>query len=107
MKKAKKTWVLSTPKKVKTTPPELEKQLVEAKFKPIIEELKNEYIEKPHPEYNYRVDIYSKWYRNYFYLCSKYKSESPKAISKEFELKFTRLEYKGKNSFDIAYMRHT
>ncbi len=77
-------------------------QLIEAKFKPT-------YVkEKPKDhEYNYLVDIYSKWYRNYIYICGTYNCPSPRAISPSFEAKFTRLEYLGKDTFALSYMRHT
>ncbi len=65
---------------------------------------------KPPPadtEWNTIVDIYTKWYRNYFYFCSKYHSPSPSNITDYFESKFARLEYVGNGKFNVAYMRHT
>jgi hypothetical protein len=54
-----------------------------------------------------KAQIKTTWYRNYFYLCEKFKSESPNRMVDEFETKFVRLEYKGKDSFDFSYFRHT
>jgi len=71
--------------------------------------LKPEFI-KPPPEdaeYNYIVDIYTKWYRSYFYLCAKYCCPAPNCIAEFFETKFARLEYAGNDKFNLAYMRHT
>jgi hypothetical protein len=65
---------------------------------------------KPPPEnaqLNYLVDIYTKWYRNYFYFCATYHSPGPNAISPEFEIKFARLEYVAKDCYNLAYMRYT
>ena len=57
--------------------------------------------------FNYIVDLYSRWYRNYFYFCSKYACPGPNAISLYFEAKFARLEYVGYDRFHLAFMRHT
>ncbi|HME54063.1 MAG TPA: hypothetical protein VKM55_17685 [Candidatus Lokiarchaeia archaeon] len=53
------------------------------------------------------MDIYSRWYRNYFYFCSKYSSPGPNAISPFFETKFARMEYMPNGRFNLAYMRYT
>jgi hypothetical protein len=65
---------------------------------------------KPPPEeaqFSYVVDIYTEWYRNYFYFCAKYDCPGPNALSPSFEDKFARLEYVGEDSFNVSYMRHT
>ena len=65
---------------------------------------------KPPPtdnDFNYLVDIYSKWYRHYFYFCAKYNCPSANAIFPSFETKFARLEYVGKERFNLSYLRHT
>jgi hypothetical protein len=109
-KKQKRMWVYSPAKAPKPKVPESEKQLITQKCNELIEtELKPKHI-KPPPtdnEWNYLVDIFGKWYRNYFYFCSTYNCPSPNAIVPSFEDKFARLEYVGKDSFNIAYMRHT
>ncbi len=56
---------------------------------------------------NYIVDIYTKWYRHYFYFCAKYCSPGPNALSPFFETKFARMEYVGQNRFHLSFMRHT
>jgi hypothetical protein len=90
--------------------PENIKAEVETKAKELVESfLKPEYI-KPPPEdmrVNYVVDIYTKWYRSYFYFCEKYASPSPIAIPPFFEAKFGRMEYVGECLFNLSYMRHT
>ena len=72
--------------------------------------LKPKFI-KPPPEkelFNYLVDIYTKWYRNYFYFCAKYCSPAPNAVSPHFESKFARMEYVGLGAnFNLSFMRHT
>ena len=73
------------------------------------ENVKPKYIKlMPNNElFNCLVDIYTNWYRNYFYFYSKYRSLSPNAISQFLETKFARLEYVGNNLFIHSYMRHT
>ena len=58
-------------------------------------------------QWNYIVDIYTKWYRGYFYFCSKYHCPGPTAMTDYFEDKFARLEYVGNGRFNVSYMRHT
>ncbi len=57
--------------------------------------------------FNYIVDIFAKWYRNYFYFYAKYHSPGPNAIEPFFETRFARMEYVGKDRFNLSYMRHT
>ena len=71
--------------------------------------LKPKYIQPP-PEdndFNYIVDIFSKWHRSYFYFCSKYNCPSPNAMAPSFNNNFARLEYVDRDRFNLAYMRHT
>lgn len=71
--------------------------------------LKPEHI-KPDPtdnDFNYLVDIYSKWYQHYFYLFATYNCPSPDAVSPTYETKFARMEYVDNDRFNLSYMRHT
>jgi len=110
MAKRQKIWTYKPPKQPKPKVPDTIKWEVEAKARELIESiLKPKHI-KPPPldkHYNYIVDIYTKWYRNYFYFCSKYACPGPNAISPYFEAKFARLEYIGNGHFNLSYMRHT
>ncbi len=107
--KKKKTWVYQPSKKPKPKVPDGIKQRVKDKGDEIVEKIfKPEYV-KPAPkefELNHLVDIYTKWYGNYFYFCSKYECP-PGSIASSFESKFARMEYHGKNEFELSYMRHT
>ena len=58
-------------------------------------------------QHNYIVDIYTKWYRHYFYFCAKYNVPGPNALTPFFEAKFARLESVKDNRFNMAFMRHT
>ncbi|MBV9280079.1 MAG: hypothetical protein JOZ41_08370 [Chloroflexi bacterium] len=110
MPKRPKMWVYSPPKPPKPAVPEALKREVDAKASELVaSSLKPKYI-KPPPEdqrFNYVVDIFTKWYRSYFYFCATYRSPGPTAISPFFEARFARLEYIGADRFALAYMRHT
>ncbi len=107
---AKKQWVYSPPRASKPKAPERVKAEVQARADELVETfLKPNFVKEP-PEdvrWNYVVDIYTKWYRNYLYFGAKYHSRSENRIADYFEVKFTRLEYTGDNRFSVAYMRHT
>jgi len=106
----KKTWVYSPPKAPKPKVTESVKSDLKQKADNLIETvIKPEHIKEPPKEVdlNYIVDIYSKWYRNYFYFCAKYNCPSPNAISPSFESKFARMEYLENGKFNLSYMRHT
>ncbi len=108
---AKKQWGYNPRKKQSTSKvPDRVKQEVEQKAKEIVDStLKPQYVKPPpeEPQFNYLVDIYTKWYRHYFYFCSTYNVPGPNAISPSFEDKFARLEYVGADQFNLSYMRHT
>jgi hypothetical protein len=107
---SKKQWIYSPPRTPKPKVPEATKQLVKQRFDELIElDLKPACI-KPPPidhDFNYLVDVFSKWYRSYFYICGTYNCPSPMAIRPSFEARFARFEYVGADQFNVAYMRHT
>ena len=110
MSKRQKRWVYSPPKPKKPQVPEGIKLEVSKAAENLIETfLKSKYVQPP-PEdkrFNYIVDIYTKWYRNYFYFCAKYACPGPNAISPSFESKFARMEYVGDSRFHLSFMRYT
>jgi len=90
--------------------PEAVKVEVATKANELIETvLKPKHIQPPpeNPQFNYIVDIYSKWYQRYFYLCATYQVPRPDAQKASFEVKFARMEYAGNNHFHLSFMRHT
>ena len=110
MAKRQRTWVYSPLKQAKPKLPSAVKANVTAEVNDLIDTvLKPTHVKPPSGDerFNYIVDIYSKWYRNYFYFCSKYACHGPNAISPCFEAKFARLDYIGNGRFNLAYMRHT
>ena len=107
---AKKSWVYSPRKQSKSKVPDRLKQTVKEQADELVETVLIPRHVKPPPEddqFNYLVNIYTKWHRNYFYFCSTYNSPGPHAISPSFEDKFARLEFVGTDRFNLAYMRHT
>jgi hypothetical protein len=104
---AKKVWMFVEPKQKKVKPTELEKKEISEKCRLLVEEFKQRIDPNPDKRRNYITDIYTKWYQNYFYFCEKYKSDYPNRILDEFEEKFVRLTYRGKDCFDFSYFRHT
>ena len=109
MAKQQRRWVYSPKKAKKPKVSEDTKWMVIIKAQAIIDNhFKPNAIREVPPDYewNYIVDIYGKWNRNYYYLISKYHCPGPNAISPSFEAKFTRLEYAGPNSYNLAFMRH-
>jgi hypothetical protein len=110
MSKPRKTWVYSPPKPSASQVPERVKLEVQTKADQIIETVfKPKHIQPPPTDndFNYIVDLFSKWYRHYFYFCSKYCSPGPNAIAPFFETKFARMEYVGANRFHLSFMRYT
>ena len=103
----KKSWLATTPKKIKPAVPVSTQSLLKEKAdKLIVDVIKPTHV-KPAPttdDFNYIADIYSKWYRNNFYFCATYNCPSPNAISPSFETKFARMEYVADNKFNLAYM---
>ncbi|MCL4490014.1 MAG: hypothetical protein M1570_18075 [Chloroflexi bacterium] len=110
MTKLRKMWIYSPPKPPAPKVPARSKTELQEKADQLIETLLKPQHIKPMPkgyEWNYIVDIYAKWYRHYFYFCAKYRSPSSHALSPFFETRFARMEYLGRDRFNLSYMRHT
>jgi hypothetical protein len=108
-KKQQRQWVYSPPKPAKPSIPAALQAEVEAKAQPIVAGFKSLHVQPPpaDPQFNYLIDIWTKWYRGYFYFCGTYASPFPNALSPTFEVRFARMEYRGNRMFNLAYMRHT
>jgi len=105
-----KRWTYSPPRQPKPKVPDGAKTEVETKAREIIEAvLKPDHIKPPSEDerFNYVVDIYTEWHRNYLYFCSQYRCPGPNAISPYFEARFARLEYLADDNYNLSYMRHT
>ncbi|HIH31049.1 TPA: hypothetical protein HA243_06640 [Candidatus Micrarchaeota archaeon] len=99
------------PKRLKL--PETLRARVELEAAALVEALHKKYIKKPpkNREFNYLVEIHSKWHAGCFYLCSKYACPSPRAISPYFETCFARLMYVSvlgrEGRLELSYKRYT
>jgi hypothetical protein len=109
-KSKKRIWLPNPPKAQKPVlPPDLKAE-VEQKAQVLVDTyLKPTYVQPPPVDarFNYLIDIWTKWYRGYFYFCTTFASPGPYAISPSFEYRFARMEYVGDRRFNLAYMRHT
>lgn len=106
----KKRWVYSPKKPPKPKVPDAVKQKVTTSADELVETvLKPKNIQPPpeNPQFNYIVDIYTKWYRGYFYFYAKYCCPSPHCFEPFFDSGFARMEYVGRDCFNLSYMRHT
>jgi hypothetical protein len=110
MANKRKMWVYSPPKPAKPSVPEAIKTELDARAGELVASVLKPQHVQPAPadeRFNYIVDIFTKWYRNYFYFCATYHCPGPNAISPSFEVRFARLEYIGGDRFALAFMRHT
>jgi hypothetical protein len=110
MAKPRKAWQISPSKTPNPPLPDSLKAEVGTKATALIENvLKPRYVLPPPKDgqFNYIVDIGSKWYRNYFYFTSTYACPGPNALSPTFEAKFARMEHLGGGRFALYFMRHT
>jgi len=102
-----KAWRPAPPRQTKSQVPDSIKRILQEKVDETIENILKPAHIKSENDFNYLVDIYSKWNRNYFHFCVKYICPSPNAISPSFEMKSARMEYVGNDKPHISYMRHT
>ena len=88
-------------------PSSVQKDLITQQAASFIEELKKNLKPIPEPQqFNHCVDVFSKWRGNYFYIMLKYKTGEG-GFKDYFDLGLARLEYCGKDCFNLAYFRHT
>lgn len=108
--KSQKRWVYAPRKKPPPKVPAELKREVEEKANALVETvLKPRYVPPPpeDPQFNYIEDLYTKWYRSFFYFCAQYRSAGPYALGGHFEARFARMRYAGAGLFDLAFMRYT
>ena len=105
-----KRWVYSPKSAPKPKVSDAVKKQVQERCDAFVETiLKPRHIHPPREDqyFNYIVDLYTLWYRNFFYFCAKYRCPAENCISEFFEVRYTRLEYTANNTYTMAYMRHT
>ncbi len=99
MPKSQKRWGYAPPRKsIPPAVPAALKQEVEEKAQTLVEaELKPRFVLPPpeNPQFNYIDDLYTKWFRSFFYFCAQYRSAGTNALGGHFETKFARMKYTG------------
>ncbi len=74
----------------------------------IAEVLKPRFLPEIRPtSFNYPVDICGKWHGGKYRFIQRFRSDHPDAIEPEFDAPFARLEYVGRDRFNLSYHRHT
>lgn len=61
----------------------------------------------PAPRFNYPVAILGKWHGNKYRFLQRFRCDDPDALEPEFDAPFARLEYVGRDCFDVSWYRHT
>jgi len=108
-----KTWVFDPAgafrRSHKRVPPDVQQEVQRRAQELIDSTLKHRHIQPApeKPQFNYLVDIYSRWRGPFFYFCSKYCCPGAGCLSPFFESGFARLQYAGDVRFNLAYFRHT
>lgn len=91
-------------------PPEAEKRAITAACERFVENvLRPRFLPEIRPtEFNYCVDIFGKWHGNRYRFMQRFRNDRPdRYMEQEFSSPFARLEYVGRDRFDLAYFRHT
>lgn len=107
MRKQSKTWVYSPPK---SQPSKGLKAEISAKATLLVDSiLKPQHVKPPrkNARFNYVADIWTKWRGNSFYFCARYNCPGPNALSPFFDTTCAKMEYIGRNRFNLSYMRYT
>jgi hypothetical protein len=74
----------------------------------IAEVLKPRFLPEIRPTpFNYPIDIFGKWHGGKYRFIQRFRSDHPDAIVPEFDAPFARLEYVGRDCFNLSYHRHT
>lgn len=58
-------------------------------------------------QFNYPIDIFGVWAAGRYRFMERYRSEFPHNAGEEFDAPYARVNYTGRDRFDIYWMRHT
>jgi hypothetical protein len=88
---------------------ETEKAAIIAACQSFIDEvLKPRFLPSIRPtEFNYPIDISGKWHGSRYRFLQRYRSGFPENLGEEFDSPFARLDWIGRDRFDIQWFRHT
>ena len=91
-------------------PPEPEKVAITAACERFLAEvLRPRFLPeiRPSTAFNYPVAILGKWHGNKYRFLQRFRCDDPDALEPEFDAPFARLEYVGRDCFDVSWHRHT
>lgn len=57
--------------------------------------------------FNYPVGFHGKWHGKCYRFITRYRSGFADTLAEEFDAPFSRIEFVGKDRFDLAFFRHT
>lgn len=92
------------------TPSDAERRAITAACERFIEDvLKPEFLPEIRPtKFNYCIDIFGKWHGTKYRFLQRFRNDRPDTYTEsEFISPFARLEYVGRDRFDLSYFRHT
>lgn len=86
-----------------------EKAVITAACQRFIDEvLKPRFLPEIRPtQFNYPVDILGKWHGPRYRFIQRYRSGFPDNAGEEFDAPFSRLDWVGRDRFDVLWHRHT
>jgi hypothetical protein len=58
-------------------------------------------------QFNYPIDIQGKWHGTKYRFLQRYRSGFDENHGEEFDAPFTRLDWTGRDRFDVQWHRHT
>ena len=58
-------------------------------------------------QFNFPVDIQGKWHGNKYRFLQRYRSGFAENLGEEFDAPFTRIDWIGRDRFDVQWHRHT
>jgi hypothetical protein len=90
-------------------PPPAEKAAITAACEKLIaEELRPRFLPEVRPSatFNYPVAIEGKWLGNTYRFFTRYRSDDPASLKPEFDAPFARLDYVGRDCFDLMWPAH-
>ena len=94
----------------KAKPSDGEKRAITAACERFIDDvLKPRFLPEIRPtEFNYCVDIFGKWHGHTYRFLQRFRNDRPDRYTEPaFTAPFARLEYVGRDRFDLSYFRHT
>jgi hypothetical protein len=91
-------------------PPPAEKAAITAACERLIAEVLQPRFQpevRPSATFNYPAAIEGKWHGNKYRFFTRYRSDDPASLAAEFDAPFARLDYVGRDCFDLLWHRRT